>query len=81
MRKCAFCEQRYEPSEFAHNGTGFRWCRFCTNRYIKIWQLFKATGHVPPGKRQLHRAWNVWRQTPELDRMYPPFETDESRAA
>ena len=69
-RKCAYCEQRYDVSEFTRNGDTYRWCRFCSNRYHKIWAAFHSVGKIPPAKHQLHRAWKLWRQTPELDAMY-----------
>lgn len=79
MKTCALCRQDYYPYELSPESK-YVYCYFCYYRLGKIRSLFDRHGkcfHL----RQLHRPAYYWRQTPELDRDYPPFEAEELESA
>lgn len=61
---CTYCG--VEPVETYHGV----YCSFCYHRFQKLGWAYRRAGRKMPSIRRIHRTWNYWRRTPELDAMY-----------
>jgi len=68
LRHCACCKINLPLHEFSSKS--IRYCKFCNARLRRISKLYQRSGRVMASVRRLHRPWQHWRRTDELDRMY-----------